>query len=123
MVIVTLLVSMSSCRKPVYLNRYDSYSSVETSRYENSGPVYRKSNLELLLLGKNRWETQKLLGEPNGRSLNQRNEHIWDYRRAAIDDKTGEIFEWSLITLTFTTGKCSGIDLTLQRSPPLLQKP
>jgi hypothetical protein len=114
---------MSSCRKPVYLNRYNSYSSVETSRNDNTGPVYRKPNLELLLLGKNRWEAQKMLGEPNGRSLNQRNEHIWDYRRAAIDDKTGEVFEWSLITLTFTTGKCSRIDLTLQRSPPLLQKP
>ena len=107
----------------VYLNRNNAYSNNEISRYDNPGPVYRKSNLGLLLLGKNRWEVQEIIGEPNGRSLNQRNEHVWDYRRAAIDDTSGEIFEWSLITLTFTTGKCSKIDLKLQRSPPELQKP
>ena len=122
-VLVTSFLLVSSCQKPVYLNRNNAYSNNEISRYDNPGPVYRKSNLGLLLLGKNRWEVQEIIGEPNGRSLNQRNEHVWDYRRAAIDDTSGEIFEWSLITLTFTTGKCSKIDLKLQRSPPELQKP
>ena len=85
--------------------------------------VFRKSNLELLIIGKNRQEVEEILGSPNGKSLNSKNEHIWDYRRIAINEDTGEIFDWALISLTFSTGKCSGIGMSFENMPAVLMEP
>ena len=84
------------------------------------GQVYRKSNLELLLIGRNRWEVQDILGMPEGKSLTSKNEHLWDFRRPVLDDQTGEIYDWSLITMRFSVGKCSSISVKLQKSPSIL---
>jgi hypothetical protein len=118
-----LVIVFSGCRKQAYLEQDTSSVGLVGSRTNVNGPVYQKSNLELLILGKNRWEVTDLLGEPNGKSLNLKNEHVWDYRKSVIHDETGEIFDWTLITVTFTVGKCSSIELKYQSPPSVLVDP
>lgn len=84
--------------------------------------IFRKSNLDLLMIGKNRLEVEEILGSPDGKSLNSKNEHIWDYRRIAMKEDTGEIFDWTLITLTFSTGKCSNIIMSFENMPTVLME-
>jgi hypothetical protein len=79
---------------------------------------YKKSNLEYLTLGRNRIEVEELMGLPEGRTLGEKSDYLWDYRRPVKDEETGEIFDWSLITFHFSQGICSSIDITLA-NPPL----
>ena len=79
---------------------------------------YKKSNLEYLTLGRNGIEVEDLMGQPEGRTLGQKSDYLWDYRRPVKDEETGEIFDWSLITFHFSQGICSSIDITLA-NPPL----
>ncbi len=81
---------------------------------------YKKSNLEYLTLGRNGIEVEDLMGQPEGRTLGQKSDYLWDYRRPVKDEETGEIFDWSLITFHFSQGICSSIDITLAHPPPQL---
>jgi len=81
---------------------------------------YKKSNLEYLTLGRNRIEVEELMGLPEGRTLGEKSDYLWDYRRPVKDEETGEIFDWSLITFHFSQGICSSIDITLANPPPQL---
>jgi hypothetical protein len=81
---------------------------------------YNKSNLEYLTLGRNGIEVEELMGQPEGRTLGQKSDYLWDYRRPVRDEETGEIFDWSLITFHFSQGTCSSIDITLANPPPQL---
>ena len=81
---------------------------------------YKKSNLEYLTLGRNRIEVEELMGLPEGRTLGDKSDYLWDYRRPVIDEETGETFDWSLITFHFSQGICSSIDITLANPPPQL---
>jgi hypothetical protein len=81
---------------------------------------YNKSNLEYLTLGRNGIEVEELMGQPEGRTLGQKSDYLWDYRRPVRDEETGEIFDWSLITFHFSQGICSSIDITLANPPPQL---
>ena len=58
----------------------------------------RKSNLETLALGRNRMEIEKMMGPPDGRSLDGGNGYLWDYRRPVLDDITVTLYSWSLIS-------------------------
>lgn len=80
--------------------------------------VYRKSNLEALAIGRNRIEIQELMGEPEGKSLDGGNGYLWDYRRPVLDEVTGEIYGWSLVSFKFLKGLCAYVNVTLANPPP-----
>jgi len=80
--------------------------------------VYRKSNLEALAIGRNRIEMQELMGEPEGKSLDGGNGYLWDYRRPVLDEVTGEIYGWSLVSFKFLKGLCAYVNISLA-NPPL----
>ena len=80
--------------------------------------VYRKSNLEALAIGRNRIEIQELMGEPEGKSLDGGNGYLWDYRRPVLDEVTGEIYGWSLVSFKFLKGLCAYVNITLANPPP-----
>jgi len=80
--------------------------------------VYRKSNLETLSVGRNRIEIQELMGEPEGKSLDGGNGYLWDYRRPVLDEATGEIYGWSLISFKFLKGVCAYVNIRLEQPPP-----
>jgi hypothetical protein len=80
--------------------------------------VYRKSNLETLAIGRNRIEIQELMGEPEGKSLDGGNGYLWDYRRPVLDEVTGEIYGWSLVSFKFLKGLCAYVNITLANPPP-----
>lgn len=81
---------------------------------------YKKSNLEYLTLGRNRIEVEELMGPPEGRTLGEKSQYLWDYRRPVKDEETGEIFGWSLITFHFSQGICSSIEISLSNPPAQL---
>jgi hypothetical protein len=80
--------------------------------------VYRKSNLEALAIGRNRIEIQELMGEPEGKSLDGGNGYLWDYRRPVLDEVTGEIYGWSLVSFKFLKGLCAYVNISLANPPP-----
>ena len=80
--------------------------------------VYRKSNLKALAIGRNRIEIQELMGEPEGKSLDGGNGYLWDYRRPVLDEVTGEIYGWSLVSFKFLKGLCAYVNITLANPPP-----
>jgi len=86
--------------------------------------VYRKSNLETLAIGRNRIEIEELMGTPEGKSLDGGNGYLWDYRRPVLDEVTGEIYGWSLISFKFLKGLCAYVNIRLEQPPPeeLLQQ-
>ncbi|MEK9773728.1 MAG: hypothetical protein VW907_02465 [Opitutae bacterium] len=79
--------------------------------------AFRKFNLEYLALGKNRIEVEDLMGAPEGRSLGKEGESLWDYRRPVLDDQTGKVYDWSLITFHFNQGICKSIKFQLSDRP------
>ena len=83
--------------------------------------VFRKSNLEALSIGRNRVEIQGLMGEPEGKSLDGGNGYLWDYRRPVLDEATGEVFGWSLISFKFLKGLCAYVNIRLENLPPELE--
>ena len=80
--------------------------------------VYRKSNLEALAIGRNRIEIEELMGEPEGKSLDGGNGYLWDYRRPVLDEVTGEIYGWSLVSFKFLKGLCAYVNISLANPPP-----
>ena len=83
-------------------------------------PVIRKNNLESLAVGRNRDEVEKLMGVPDGKSLDGGNGYLWDYRRPVFDESTNKVYSWTLISFKFLQGKCSYITFQLQDLPPEL---
>ena len=57
------------------------------------------------------------MGTPEGRSLGQNGDYMLDYRRAVLNEQTGEVFDWSLITFVFSQGKCVSIDVQYSNRP------
>ena len=84
--------------------------------------AFNKFNLEYLALGKNRMEVESLMGPPDGRSLGNEGEYLWDYRRPVLDDQTGKVYDWSLITFRFNQGVCSSINFQLSKRPVQLSE-
>ncbi len=121
--LASILILCTSCsRKPVF-GKGSSFFTESGSAPGDFGQIYRKSNLELLLLGRNRWEVQEVLGPPEGKSLTSQNEHLWDFRRSIEDEETGEVYDWSLISMKFSVGKCTEIKVKLQHAPSVLVMP
>ena len=110
-----LLIVLVGCNRPAFKNSTSGIGSIPTT-----STFYKKSNLEYLTLGRNRIEVEELMGPPEGRSLGQESDYIWDYRRPVKDEKTAKVFQWSLITFHFSQGICSSIDITLANPPPQL---
>jgi len=115
--LLTLVTLFIGCQRKSYFNRDFQSSYGDQAVTSEFGPVFRISNLKLLLIGRNRWEVQNILGEPEGKSITSSNDQVWDYRRALRDEETNQIFEWSLITITFSTGQCTSITHSLQNAP------
>jgi len=127
------LLLLCSCSQVDYSPKFKSQTA-NSSFLEESGnqnpafdkekfkTVYRKSNLEALSIGRNRLEIQNLMGEPEGKSLDGGNGYLWDYRRPVLDEATGEIFGWSLISFKFLKGLCAYVNIRLETLPAGLQK-
>jgi len=81
------------CKTPAYLQKEEK--------------VYPKSNLEILLPGKNHLEVIGVLGQPDGSSEDSSGRLVtWEYRRVVLDEETGLTFYLSRIWLTFEKGIC-----------------
>lgn len=130
---VLILVSLipTSCtqvefrpvRQEVHNQRTTTEDNEQTSSTESSEKpvykvVYRKSNLETLAVGRNRIEIQELMGEAEGKSLDGGNGYLWDYRRPVLDEVTGEIYGWSLVSFKFLRGVCAYVNISLEHPPP-----
>ena len=118
-------VEFRPVRKEVYKqrtttegNEQPSLSSAESSEKPVYKVIYRKSNLEALAVGRNRIEIQELMGEAEGKSLDGGNGYLWDYRRPVLDEVTGEIFGWSLVSFKFLRGVCAYVNISLEHPPP-----
>ena len=87
-------------------------------------PMVRKNNLESLAVGRNRQEIQRLMGPPEGKSLDGGNGYLWDYRRAVFDESSEKVYTWSLISFKFLQGRCAYVNFQLENLPPelLIQK-
>jgi hypothetical protein len=109
------MIVFVGCNRPSFRGSPNGFGSNSTA-----SSFYKKSNLEYLTLGRNRIEVEELMGLPEGRTLGEKSDYLWDYRRPVKDEKTGEIFDWSLITFHFSQGICSSIDITLANPPPQL---
>jgi hypothetical protein len=83
-------------------------------------PVLSKTNLQTLLLGKNRIEVEEIMGVPEGKSLDGGNGYLWDYRRPIFDDSTEQVYEWSLVSFKFIGGLCTNINIRLENPPTFL---
>ena len=83
----------------------------------------RKSNLETLALGRNRMEIEKMMGPPDGRSLDGGNGYLWDYRRPVLDDVTETLYSWSLVSFKFLKGRCAYVTIRLENLPEQLSVP
>ncbi len=117
-----LLFSCQSNYRHSYSNQSveSSASSVDQETFKtNDSVIYRKNNLETLAIGRNRMEVEKLMGPPDGRSLDGGNGYLWDYRRAVFDESMGKVFSWSLVSFKFLKGKCAYVKIQLE-DPPVL---
>ena len=95
-------------------------SSTEIGRKQQ--PILSKNNLETLSVGRNRQEIQRLMGPPEGKSLDGGNGYLWDYRRAVYDESSDKVYTWTLISFKFLQGKCAYINFQLEDIPPELLK-
>ena len=109
-----LVFSFTGCQKPwSNSSQQGFYEQDETLEQK----IYKKFNLEYLAVGRNQIEVESLMGPPEGRSLGQNGEYLWDYRRPVLDEETGKVFDWSLITFHFNQGKCKSINFNLADRP------
>ena len=111
---IVCLCTITGCRGEKF-SSINQNSTTKESALENK--AYKKFNLEYLALGKNQIEVEKLMGLPEGRSLGQNGQYMLDYRRAVLNEQTGKVFDWSLITFVFNQGKCISIDIQYSDRP------
>lgn len=100
--IVSFLVGvfLCGCQTPTYLKKEEK--------------VYPKSNLEILLPGKNQLEVIRILGQPDGSSEDLSGRLVtWEFRREVLDQATGLTFYLSRIWLTFEKGVCVEVQVEL----------
>ena len=121
------LFFICSCQRSqnIGLVRSSSFSSEALAQDQSAlskHPIVRKNNLESLTLGRNRDEIQKLMGEPDGKSLDGGNGYLWDYRRPVFDESTEKVYTWTLISFKFLKGRCSYITFQLEDIPLELLK-
>jgi hypothetical protein len=109
-----LLVFLYGCKSTGFKANKHNYSQQKNL---SEPSALKQFNLNYLALGKNRIEVENLMGAPEGRTLGQNGEYLWDYRRPVIDDESGKVYDWSLITFHFNKGKCSFINFTLSNKP------
>jgi hypothetical protein len=111
-----LLGFFGGCEKNKLGLKNKSFVSIQKTEEKS----FRKFNLEYLMVGKNQIEVEDIMGFPEGRSLGDDGVYLWDYRRPVLDDESGKVFEWSLITFHFTQGKCSKVYVSLSDPPAQL---
>ena len=107
--------SNQTSQSPVVNDEKDSFKTADSV-------IYRKNNLETLAIGRNRMEVEKLMGPPDGRSLDGGNGYLWDYRRAVFDESLEKVFSWSLVSFKFLKGKCAYVKIQLEDPPISLEQ-
>ena len=120
-----LILTASSCQQTRYevVGQSRSQSPAvaqEEEEFQKNAIILRKSNLEALAVGSNRIEIEELMGPPEGRSLDGGNGYLWDYRRAVLDEATGKVFRWSLVSFKFLKGRCAYVRIRLENPPAQL---
>lgn len=100
-----------------YVIAGDTNKGEETVSLGKDLPVLRKMNLQTLTIGKNRIEIEKLMGPPEGKSLDGGNGYLWDYRRPVYDEASDQVYGWSLISFKFLSGRCSTVNVRLEHPP------
>ena len=127
--LLSIMIFLVSCnRGNPYRSSADleNYSGTNEDKFLSLGkkvPVLRKLNLQTLTVGKNRIEIEKLMGEPEGKSLDGGNGYLWDYRRPVYDEASDQIYGWSLISFKFISGLCSNVNVRLEHPPIQLTNP
>ena len=100
-VLSSAVVFSFGCRTPTKFGKQD-----ET--------VYGKTNLEILLPGKNHQEVVEMLGQPNAFQEDATGRLVtWEYRREGLDQATGLTFYLSRIWLVFEKGICVEVQVEL----------
>ena len=123
MILLCVVVSCQRSQKIGLLNTQGKVNSlfqnIESSKEK---PLVRKNNLESLAVGRNRQEIERLMGPPEGKSLDGGNGYLWDYRRAVFDESSEKVFTWSLVSFKFLQGRCAYVNFQLEDLPPELLK-
>lgn len=91
------------------------------SKINYHSPVLRIKNLESIFLGLDRGKVKAIMGTPEGKSTNPRKGTLWDYRRPVLDESTGKIYDWSLVTITFNKTGCTSVEVILGEYPKTLE--
>jgi len=125
LILVSGLSFLGSCQRSQNIGLLNRSTTSNHGLVQNQSslpeyPVIRKNNLESLAIGRNRDEIEKLMGVPDGKSLDGGNGYLWDYRRPVFDESTNKVYTWTLISFKFLKGKCSYITFQLQDLPPEL---
>ena len=120
-----LMLTVSSCQQTRYevvgQSRSQSPAVAQVDEeIQKNAIILRKSNLEAVSVGSNRIEIEELMGPPEGRSLDGGNGYLWDYRRAVLDEATGKVFRWSLVSFKFLKGRCAYVRIRLENPPTQL---
>ena len=119
--IITLvcLFTLFGCKRSQH-----SFKSGESNGQEKvlNQKVYNQFNLKYLAIGRNTFEVEDFMGVPEGRSLGQNGDYLLDYRRPVIDEESGKVFDWSLITFRFNQGKCTTLEFSLADKPVQLSE-
>lgn len=126
---ILCIVASSSCsRKNGFTRTVPGNGSSQKLKVEaqyelpDNLPIYRKNNLETLVLGRNRIEIEQMMGPPEGRSLDGGNGYLWDYRRPVYDEASDTVYAWSLVSFKFLKGLCAYVNIRLENPPVQLIK-
>lgn len=110
---LSFLLGLNGCKNASFKPTVGKIDTIQST----TDPVYKKFNLEYLVVGKNSSEIEKLMGAADGKTLIQDSQYLLDYRRQVLDEASGQIYDWSLITFRFNQGICSSIDILLANKP------
>jgi len=102
-----LLVACS--RSPKFSNDFVRRPISSDSKY--NGSALRVKNLESILIGLSPNQVEAVLGKPEGKSTSSRKGILWDYRRPVLDENSGKVYDWSLVTLTFNKVGCTSVSV------------
>jgi hypothetical protein len=113
---IFLFIGLISCKNTKFERKEAFFNQTQAS----ADPVFTKFNLESLVVGKNSLEIEQILGRSNGKTLIPNGEYLLDYRKSVLDEDTGKIFDWSLITFRFHQGICTSVEIILADKPEQL---
>jgi hypothetical protein len=103
-------ILLAACsRTPDFNNDFGKRANSSDSNY--NGSALRVKNLESILIGLSPNQVEVVLGKPEGISTSSRKGILWDYRRPVLEENSGKVYDWSLVTLTFNKVGCTSVSV------------